>query len=258
MAGLISFNWIVLIGTGCECHKAKFRWFVILKGSSHKGHSHKKFREDRAWDEPRNSVEEDIDVAIALSLSELDQKGKNVIEDESQSEDDEQPAKVESHDDEQSSEVESDDDERSAEVESDDDVRSAKVQSDDDENPAKFHYEEDEQSAKVQLEEDEQLAKAIQESLNMGSPPRHDNGNISQPFSFFTPAGYRTCAGCKSGIGHGRYLSCMGAVWHPECFRCRACNLPITDYEVRLWFLFSKNFLWNWLTKYLNSQPSYF
>ncbi|XP_068333915.1 protein DA1-related 1-like [Pyrus communis] len=204
----------------------------ILKGSGHKGHSHKKkIREDRTWDEPRDSVEEDIDVAIALSLSELDQKGKNVIEDESQSEDDEQPAKVESDDDEQSSEVESNDNERSAKVESDDDARSAKVQSDNDEKPAKFHYEEDEQSAKVQLEEDEQLAKAIQESLIMGSPPRHDNGNIFQPFSFFTPAGYRTCAGCKSGIGHGRYLSCMGAVWHPECFRCRACNLPITDYE---------------------------
>ncbi|XP_048445651.1 LOW QUALITY PROTEIN: protein DA1-related 1-like [Pyrus x bretschneideri] len=204
----------------------------ILKGSGHKGHSHKKkFREDRTWDEPRDSVEEDIDVAIALSLSELDQKGKNVIEDESQSEDEEQPTKVESDDDEQSSEVESNDDERSAKVESDYDAQSAKVQSDDTEKPAKFHYEEDEQSAKVQLEEDEQLAKAIQESLIMGSPPRHDNGNIFQPFSFFTPAGYRTCAGCKSGIGHGRYLSCMGAVWHPECFRCRACNLPITDYE---------------------------
>ncbi|CAK9171777.1 unnamed protein product [Ilex paraguariensis] len=41
----------------------------------------------------------------------------------------------------------------------------------------------------------------------------------------------RICAGCNSGIGHGRFLSCMGAVWHPECFRCHACNQPISDYE---------------------------
>ena len=42
-----------------------------------------------------------------------------------------------------------------------------------------------------QLEEDEQLARALQESLNVESPPRHDAGNIFQPFpSFFSP-GYR-------------------------------------------------------------------
>lgn len=101
-------------------------------------------------------------------------------EDESESEDDEQYAKFESDSDEQPTKVQSDDDEKPA-----------KVQSDDDEKPAKFQYEEDEQSAKVQLEEDEQLAKALQESLNMGSPPRYDNGSIFQPFPFFMPAGYR-------------------------------------------------------------------
>ena len=42
----------------------------------------------------------------------------------------------------------------------------------------------------------------------------------------------RICAGCSSEIGHGRYLSCMGAVWHPECFCCHACNQAISDYEV--------------------------
>ncbi|PWA80487.1 DA1 [Artemisia annua] len=41
----------------------------------------------------------------------------------------------------------------------------------------------------------------------------------------------RICAGCNYEIGHGRFLSCMGAVWHPECFRCHACNQPIADYE---------------------------
>lgn len=43
---------------------------------------------------------------------------------------------------------------------------------------------------------------------------------------------WRICAGCNTEIGHGRFLSCMGAVWHPECFRCHACNQPISDYEV--------------------------
>lgn len=28
-----------------------------------------------------------------------------------------------------------------------------------------------------------------------------------------------------------QYFSCMGAVWHRECFRCDACNLPFTDNE---------------------------
>ncbi|KVI02643.1 Protein of unknown function DUF3633 [Cynara cardunculus var. scolymus] len=39
------------------------------------------------------------------------------------------------------------------------------------------------------------------------------------------------CVGCRAEIGHGRFLSCMGGVWHPECFRCHACNRPISDYE---------------------------
>nr|GMD91492.1 protein DA1-related 1-like isoform X1 [Ipomoea batatas] len=33
-------------------------------------------------------------------------------------------------------------------------------------------------------------------------------------------------------IGHGRFLNCMSAFWHPECFRCHACNQPISDYEI--------------------------
>ena len=48
----------------------------------------------------------------------------------------------------------------------------------------------------------------------------------------------RTCSGCGAEIGHGRYLSCMGGFWHPECFRCHSCNEPITDYEV--WICFFK------------------
>ncbi|KAH0971312.1 hypothetical protein GBA52_023468 [Prunus armeniaca] len=183
----LGLTWERILGAGTVCQLTGSLTFLvmgwltkILKGSSYKGHSHRKYGHDRSWDEPRDSVEEDVDIAIALSLSELDQKGKSVIEDESESEDDEQSAKFESDSDEQPTKVQSDDDEKPA-----------KVQSDDDEKPAKFQYEEDEQSAKVQLEEDEQLAKALQESLNMGSPPRDDNGSIFQPFPFFMPAGYR-------------------------------------------------------------------
>ncbi|CAK9178570.1 unnamed protein product [Ilex paraguariensis] len=122
-----------------------------------------------SWD-PWSEIE-DIDHAIALSLSEEEQKGKNVIDNESQ------------------------------------------------------------------LKEDEQLARALQESLNVGSSPHYGNGNgnanrnILQPIPFPYATGFRICAGCNSGIGHGRFLSCMGAVWHPECFRCHACNQPISDYE---------------------------
>lgn len=46
----------------------------------------------------------------------------------------------------------------------------------------------------------------------------------------------RICAGCNTEIGHGRFLSCMSAVWHPECFRCNGCSQPISDYEVQFFF----------------------
>ncbi|KAK9749905.1 hypothetical protein RND81_02G159400 [Saponaria officinalis] len=106
------------------------------------------------------------------------------------------------------------------------------------------------------LEEDELLAKALQESLNMESPtptppgsppspppppppvssppksPRYDRGNMGQPYPFLSYGfSSRTCTGCGADIGHGRYLSCMGGFWHPECFRCHACSEPISDYE---------------------------
>lgn len=82
-----------------------------------------------------------------------------------------------------------------------------------------------------QLEEDEQLARAIEQSLNLESPPRYGNENMYQPPIQYFPMGSRICAGCYTEIGYGRYLNCLNAFWHPECFRCRACNLPISDYE---------------------------
>lgn len=112
-----------------------------------------------------------------------------------------------------------------------------------------------------QLKEDEQLARAVQESLNFESSPQHEdestpyphengrsppsygngysppqygNGPAYHPMPTYYPMGYRICAGCNTEIGHGRFLSCMNAVWHPECFCCRACSLPISDYEFSL------------------------
>lgn len=160
----------------------------IFKGSSHRvseGRYNGRYGEDTVWrNEPASSGDvwseqenEDLDRAIALSLAEQDQKGKRVIDNESQ------------------------------------------------------------------LEEDELLARAIQESLNIDSPPRygnghgngHGNGNMYQPIQFPYSTGFRICAGCNTEIGHGRFLSCMGAVWHPECFCCRACNQPISEYEFSMY-----------------------
>ncbi|KAL7135576.1 hypothetical protein ABFS83_11G107000 [Erythranthe nasuta] len=100
--------------------------------------------------------------------------------------------------------------------------------------------EEDDKGKKViddesRLEEDEKLAKALEESLNVKSPPRSSPYDYISSFPsynpFYNPSGYRTCAGCHSEINSGNYLSSLGAVWHPECFRCHACNQPISDYE---------------------------
>ncbi|GMI82577.1 DA (large in Chinese) 1 [Hibiscus trionum] len=82
-----------------------------------------------------------------------------------------------------------------------------------------------------QLKEDEQLARALQESLNFEPPPQYENQNTYQPTPVHFPMGYRICAGCNTEIGYGRFLNCLSAFWHPECFRCHACNLPISDYE---------------------------
>ncbi|KAF9609390.1 hypothetical protein IFM89_015731 [Coptis chinensis] len=107
----------------------------------------------------------------------------------------------------------------------------------DDEPPL---VEDDEQLARALqepplVEDDEQLARALQESLNMvpespPPPPHYGSGSIFQPIPFFS-TGFRICAACNREIGHGRYLSCNGLYYHPDCFRCHACNLPISDTE---------------------------
>ncbi|XP_028242759.1 protein DA1-related 1-like isoform X2 [Glycine soja] len=170
---------------------------------------------------------EDIDRAIALSLSEEDHKGKKVVDYDSQSED-EELCKIDDEEDEHLVKVHLEEEERLAKIQQEEEERLAKIQQD--ERLAKIQQE-DERLAKAQLEEDEQLARAIQESLKIGSPPRYDNDSSILSFPHLFPPGYRICAGCKTEIGQGRFLSCMGGVWHPECFCCHACHLPITDYE---------------------------
>ncbi|KAH7300814.1 hypothetical protein KP509_24G079900 [Ceratopteris richardii] len=77
------------------------------------------------------------------------------------------------------------------------------------------------------LSKDEDLARALQESMQLRGRPSHDN---SVPVQFVSSR-RRVCEGCKKEIGFGRYLSCMDALWHPNCFRCHACNEPITELE---------------------------
>ncbi|XP_051179392.1 protein DA1-related 1 isoform X2 [Lolium perenne] len=91
------------------------------------------------------------------------------------------------------------------------------------------------------LGEDEELARALQESLK-DEHPRCQNGPVGDVHSDSTPAtsllprilpssGVRVCAGCKTPLGHGQFLSCMDSVWHPHCFRCLSCSMPISECE---------------------------
>ncbi|GKU92018.1 hypothetical protein SLEP1_g5804 [Rubroshorea leprosula] len=54
------------------------------------------------------------------------------------------------------------------------------------------------------------------------------------PRQYYPPRGYRICGGCHRDIGYGNYLGCMGTYFHPECFRCHSCGLPITEQEFSL------------------------
>ncbi|KAM1348235.1 hypothetical protein FF1_002512 [Malus domestica] len=66
----------------------------------------------------------------------------------------------------------------------------------------------------------DEFAEGLPESLNLDSRPPCVNND-----------GFRVCAGCNRNIERGRYLECIGAFWHPECFVCITCKLPITDHE---------------------------
>ncbi|WZY67977.1 protein DA1-related 1 [Brassica rapa] len=230
----------------------------ILKGSSHKysdGQANRRYnREDRSLDTPRYSAEgsdfdkEEIECAIALSLSEQehvipqDDKGKKVIEYKSETEEDDDEDEDEDEDEEDDDEehmraqVEAAEEEEKkvaqAQIEEEEKRRAEEAELEELEKQlAKARLEEEEvRRAKAQLEEDEQLAKAIQESMNVGSPPPgYDSGSVFPSYPFLVPS--RICTGCRAEIGHGRFLSCMGGVWHPECFCCHACDKPIIDCE---------------------------
>ncbi|KAG6590490.1 Protein DA1-related 1, partial [Cucurbita argyrosperma subsp. sororia] len=136
-------------------------------------------------------------------------------------------------------------------AESEDDEQSTKGESDDDDQITKSQLEEDERLAKAQMEEDDRLAKLKWKKtsdllklkwrkmrelpkLNWRKTSRlrstlvEDDEKVS---TYQAEEDEQVCAGCHTEIGHGRFLSCMGAVWHPECFRCNTCNEPITDHE---------------------------
>ncbi|KAI7740117.1 hypothetical protein M8C21_023882, partial [Ambrosia artemisiifolia] len=155
---------------------------------------------------------EEIDRAIALSLLEEDAKKE-----------DDQNQTISSPE----------DDETESSYLSEEDTKGKKPISE-------YKYYEDD------IEDDEQLAKALQEkSMNIPSPPRNHpsppqnhpspprnlHESVYPPVPYFYPSGYRICIGCNTEIGHGRFLNCMGGLWHPECFRCHTCNLPISDHE---------------------------
>ncbi|XP_057819323.1 LIM domain-containing protein HDR3 isoform X1 [Cryptomeria japonica] len=76
-------------------------------------------------------------------------------------------------------------------------------------------------------DEDEELARALQASIEMA--PKQNLPSHSPLHSHLR--GCRICAGCNHEIGYGRFLSCMGAVWHPHCFRCHACHQAISERE---------------------------
>ncbi|XP_024365337.1 protein DA1 [Physcomitrium patens] len=80
------------------------------------------------------------------------------------------------------------------------------------------------------LDEDEQLARAMQESLNFGHrDPYAYSSSYAPPPS--RSSGMNVCAGCGESLGFGRFLSCLGKNWHPNCFCCKKCNNAIAERE---------------------------
>ncbi|KAL6581008.1 hypothetical protein OROMI_006931 [Orobanche minor] len=75
---------------------------------------------------------------------------------------------------------------------------------------------------KWRMESDEDLAKKV------------NDGFGSAPYPSYASKGHRLCGGCEREIVYGNYLGCMGMFYHPECFRCRACDYPITEREFSL------------------------
>ncbi|KAI3824114.1 hypothetical protein L1987_05563 [Smallanthus sonchifolius] len=221
----------------------------ILKGFSssnkYSGKHHGRYENDGISEYPATTVDalsdfdsEEIDIAIALSLLEEDVKSivSTVKEEDDHDHDNSDDAHHHDNDDDSDEDEDEDDEHSLSSAEEDDDQKQAISSPEDDETESSS--EEDNKGKKPicldhedDIEDDEQLAKALQESLNVPSPPRNHYGSVFSPLPYFYPSGYRVCVGCNAEIGHGRFLNCMGGLWHPECFRCHSCNLPISDRE---------------------------
>ncbi|KAG2244898.1 hypothetical protein Bca52824_093273 [Brassica carinata] len=215
----------------------------ILKGSSRKysdGQANRRYnREDRSLlDTPRYSAEgsdfdkEEIECAIALSLSEQEHNTYLKLKKMMMKMRMRRMARKKSTRELRWKQQKKRKKVAQAQIEEEEKRRAEEAELEElEKHLAKARLEEEEvRRAKTQLEEDEQLAKALQESMNLGSPPPgYDSGSVFPSYPFLVPS--RICTGCRAEIGHGRFLSCMGGVWHPECFCCHACDKPIIDYE---------------------------
>ncbi|KAM5564793.1 protein DA1 [Rosa sericea] len=198
----------------------------IFKGSSHKiseEHCHENYGGDPNTDGPSCSGDiwpenenEDIDRAIALSLLEENQKGKNVIDFDSQLEEDEQFARA---------------------LQESLNVDSPPRYGNGNTHPPQYggnpHPPQYGNGNTHPPRYGNGNGNTLPPRYENGNayPPRYGNGHTYPPIPMYYPMGSRICAGCNAEIGFGRYLNCLNAVWHPECFRCRACNVPISDYE---------------------------
>ncbi|KAK4348865.1 hypothetical protein RND71_031620 [Anisodus tanguticus] len=90
---------------------------------------------------------------------------------------------------------------------------------------------------KCRTDNDEDLGRPLNHDLSSSSyppyPPKYPPPYAPSygPWEY-NPRSYRVCSGCHGDIGSGNYLGCMGTFFHPECFLCRACGYPITEYEI--------------------------
>ncbi|KAL6215926.1 hypothetical protein ACLB2K_015352 [Fragaria x ananassa] len=198
---------------------------IFKGGSSHKiseEHCHENYGEHPNPDGPSCSGDiwpenenEDIDRAIALSLLEENQKGKNVIDFDSQLQEDEQLARAL---------------QESLNAESPPRYGNGNTHPPQYGNGNTYPPQYGNGTTHSPRYGNGNTYLPPYENRN-AYPPRYGNGHTYQPVPMYYPIGSRICAGCNAEIGFGRYLNCLNAVWHPECFRCRACNVPISDYE---------------------------
>ncbi|KAL1544718.1 Protein DA1-related 1, variant 2 [Salvia divinorum] len=74
-------------------------------------------------------------------------------------------------------------------------------------------------------ENDDDIARSLHDSLNSAPYPSY------VPKDYNYPRGFRNCAGSNMTSDMGTILDVWGPFYHPQCFRCHACNYPITEQE---------------------------